>query len=235
MKITHLFPEVLNLYGDRGNLACLLYRLNARNIDCEVVAYSGGRLDLSKTDILLLGGGSAAAQKSTTEQLLKYSADIKEYIEDGGSLLAVCGGFQAIGESFVSGRQEIKGLGLLNIRSFETDKKTTGNIMISSKLCPSHPVVGFENHTSKTEIGTYQPFGKVISGGGNTGDGNAEGVIYKKVIGTYIHGPLLPKNPKIADRIISAALSRKTGDGTLIALPDKEEDKAREYMISILK
>lgn len=233
MKITigHLYPDLLNLYGDRGNIQCMGKRLEWRGIDVEVKQFVyGDTVDFSELDIVLLGGGSDREQELVCTQLKKISKDFKAYVNDGGVVLAVCGGYQLLGKYYRTDKKMIEGLGILDIYTEWKPKRLIRNIILQSELFDM-PIVGFENHGGRTYIGEHTPLGKVVFGLGNTGKGDYEGVIYKNVIATYLHGPLLPKNPQVCDYLLSKALERRYGEVELKPLEDKLETKANACIV----
>jgi len=231
IKIVHLYPDLLNLYGDNGNISALTYRLAKRGITAEICeCHHLDTPDFAGTDIVFIGGGSDKELLSVNERLLPYAKDLKAYIEDGGTLLAVCGGYQLLGSHFESGGKKIKSLELLDIFSTERKDRYIGNIVCESELLGT-TLVGFENHSSVMNIGSYSPLARVIKGNGNDGVSGYEGVVYKNVIATFLHGPLLPKNPVLADYILKNALSKKYGDVTLEPLDDKTELLAHNYIV----
>lgn len=233
MKLTigHLFPELLNLYGDRGNIQCLCKRLEWRGIEAEVLPlHCSSEIDPGKLDIVLLGGGSDREQELACGYLAEIREDFRAYVEQGGVLLAVCGGYQLLGNYYKTEQKTIEGLGILDIYTEWMSKRLVGNIVLETPLAQA-PAVGFENHGGRTYIGDYTPFGRVLSGFGNTEKSGYEGVIYKNIIGTYLHGPLLPKNPEICDYLLERALQRKYGEEIrLEALGDALEKQANDYM-----
>lgn len=225
MKLTigHLYPDLLNLYGDRGNIQCFKKRLEWRGIDVEIKSYLyGDAIDFSELDIILLGGGSDREQELVCGQLKEISADFKAYVEDGGVVLAVCGGYQLLGKYYKTETKTIEGLSVLDIYTEWQPTRLIRNIVLQSDLFQT-PVVGFENHGGRTYIGNHTPFGRVVYGLGNTGKGDYEGVVYKNVIATYLHGPLLPKNPHVCDYLLERALKRRFGGVTLEPLDDEQE------------
>lgn len=234
MKLTigHLYPDLLNLYGDRGNIQCFRKRLEWRGIEAEVIPFlSGDKIDFSKLDIILLGGGSDREQELVCQYLKEIKQDFKEYVENDGVVLAVCGGYQLLGNYYKTEKKTIEGLGILDIYTEWEPERLIRNIILKSHLFET-PVVGFENHGGRTYIGNHTPLGKVFFGLGNTGKSGYEGVVYKNVIATYLHGPLLPKNPEVCDYLLERALKKKYGnDVTLESLPDKLEHKANAYIV----
>ena len=234
MKLTigSLYPDLFNLYGDRGNVQCLKKRLQWRGIEAEVVSFlAGDRVDFGKLDILAWGGGSDRGQALSLGLLGKIRQDFKAYVEDGGVVLAICGAFQLLGKYYQAGEDRIEGLDILDIHTERCDERLVGNVVLESPLFGT-PVVGFENHAGRTIIGDCTPLGKVLYGRGNTGDGGYEGVVYKNVIGSYLHGPLLPKNPEVCDSLLERALKRKYGvDVALAELPDVQELQANRNIV----
>lgn len=233
MKLTigHLYPELLNLYGDRGNIICMVQRLKWRGIETEVKEFDlNDEIDFSKLDIVLLGGGSDREQLLVCNRLREIKQNFIDYVEQGGVVLAICGGYQLLGTSYKMGDETIEGLGVVQIHTERGDERLIGNIVLQSDLFPL-PIVGFENHGGRTFIGDYQPFGKVLSGYGNDDGGTCEGIQYKHVIGTYLHGPLLPKNPHLCDYLLQLALNHRFGEMELAPLDDKEELEANHYIV----
>lgn len=235
MKLTigHLYPDLLNLYGDRGNIQCLMKRCLWRGIEAETVSFElDDKIDFSNLDIVLLGGGSDREQMLVCEKLKEIQKDFKEYVEQGGVVIAICGGYQLLGNYYKTEEGIIEGLSLVDMYTEQGENRLIDNIVLQSELFDM-PIVGFENHGGRTFIGENKPLGKVLYGSGNDGKSGYEGVVYKNVIGTYLHGPLLPKNPQLADELILRALRRKYGeDVTLSALDDSQEKAANDYIFN---
>lgn len=235
LRIAHLFPDLLNLYGDLGNVRVLVSRCEQRNIPVEVVELrSGESLDLSTVDLVFLGGGPDREQRLASKQLLAMKGQLKDFVESDGVLLAICGGYQILGSEWLLGDESVEGLGIIDLVTKRGGtRRLINNIALSSPLA-IRPVVGYENHAGRTYLGEgVQPFGRVISktGNGNNDTDETDGVRYRNVIGTYLHGPLLGKNPEIADWLLTRALERKTGETVkLTALDDTVEHAANEYM-----
>ena len=232
LKIMHLYPDLLNLYGDRGNIECMKRRLIWRGIDCGVVSHTcdDSGFDISDTDILFLGGGSDREQKIVCSRLLEHKEAISEFAENGGTIVAVCGGYQLLGRYYRLEDETIEGLGILDIYTEQGEGRLIGNIVLESDIAGY--IVGFENHGGRTHIGSHEPLGRVVFGHGNDESSGAEGVVYKNVIATYLHGPLLPKNPRLCDRILKNALEHKYGESVeLAALDDALEEKANAYIV----
>lgn len=232
MKLTigHLYPELLNLYGDRGNIQCMMKRSLWRGIEAETIAFGlEDSIDFSKLDIVLLGGGSDREQRIVCSRLRDIREDFRDYVEDGGSVLAVCGGYQLLGHYYKTEEDTLEGLSLVDLYTEQGSPRLIDNIVLENPDF-SLPIVGFENHGGRTYIGTNKPFGKVVYGHGNNGEDGQEGVLYKNIVGTYLHGPLLPKNPHICDYLLSNALERKYGKGTLEPLDDTQEIQANQEL-----
>ena len=231
LTIGHLYPDLLNLYGDRGNIQCFRKRLTWRGMEAEVIPFlSGDPIDFGKLDIVLLGGGSDREQELVCQSLQGIKKDFQAYVEDNGVVLAVCGGYQLLGSYYKTETKTIQGLEILDIYTEWEPERMIRNIILNSPLF-DRPVVGFENHGGRTYIGNHTPFGKVFFGLGNTGKSDYEGVVYKNVIATYLHGPLLPKNPHVCDYLLEKALRKKYGEEIrLEPLPDELEHKANSYI-----
>ncbi len=233
MKITigHLYPDLLNLYGDRGNIQCLMKRCIWRGIEAETIAFElNDTIDFSKLDIVLLGGGSDREQMLVCEKLKKIQEDFKAYVEQDGVVIGICGGYQLLGKYYKTAQGMMQGLSLVDMYTEQGDSRLIDNIVLQSDLFEM-PVVGFENHGGRTFIGDNKPLGKVLYGSGNDGKSGYEGVVYRNVIGTYLHGPLLPKNPQLADELILRALRKKYGkDIELSSLDDSQEKSANDYI-----
>lgn len=236
IHILHMFPDLLNLYGDKGNIACMQKRLEWRGIACELTrcTFDERFLDFEKVDIIFLGGGSDREQKIVCSALLQYKDKLKAYVERGGVLVAVCGGYQLLGKYYALPDEKIEGLDILDIYTEHGSPRLIGNIVLQSESI-AQPIVGFENHGGRTYIGSHTPLGKVVKGFGNTGESGAEGVRYKNVFATYLHGPLLPKNPQLCDTILEQALKQKYPDFTALSpLDDNMENQANTYMQNII-
>lgn len=230
--VAHLYPELLNLYGDSGNILVLRKRMEWRGMGFDLrEAHVGERPLLSGVDLVLIGGGSDREQRIVCDFLLDERDELAAFVEDGGVLLAVCGGYQLLGHSYMMGDEEVPGLSLVDLSTDRGDPRLVGNIAIESRVC-SQPIVGFENHGGRTRLGDgVEPLGKVLHGFGNDGVSGYEGCLYKNVLGTYMHGPLLPKNPGVADWLIARALERRYGSCELAPLDDTEEVAANQTML----
>jgi len=232
MKITigHLYPDMLNLYGDIGNIYAMKHRLNVRGIDAEIKTYSiEDDIDFSELDIVFIGGGGDKEQLTVCNRLRSMSKDLIDYAEKGGVVLAVCGGFEILGKFYKTDKATVEGVGLLDISTEYDSTRLIGNVVVDSEFLGT-TIVGFENHNGRVNIGEHLPLGKVISGYGHNGDG-LEGVVYKNVIATYLHGPLLPKNPALTDMIIKKAIENRYGEFELAPIDDTVEMAAHKYVL----
>lgn len=227
MKIGHLFPDLLNLYGDLGNIRTLQKRLEWRGLPVNVENYTLKQaIDFSQLDIVVLGGGSDREQAIVCQRMKELKPDFQAFIEDGGVVLAICGGYQLLGHFYETSQGKIEGLGILNLDTVQKPGRLIGNIVLESELVSS-PILGFENHGGRTNIYDHEPLGRVILGYGNDESKTKEGVVYKNVIGTYCHGPLLPKNPQLADWLLTKALARQGQRTDLMPLDDSLEEQAK--------
>lgn len=244
--IAHVLPELLNLYGDNGNVKILEQRLAWRGIPVEVRRLEKEEdLVFEDADIVFIGGGPDREQKLATEMIANAKELLKSYIEAEGPVLAICGGFQILGRTWLLNNEEVPGLALLNYetrRPGTSADRLTDNIVLESPVSET-PIVGFENHAGRTYLDDgMQPFGKVISttGMGNNDDSSresrADGVLCGNILGTYLHGPLLSKNPEVADWLLTKAIERhnqRTGESIALPLPaldDEIELNANRYM-----
>lgn len=231
IQIAHLYPELLSLYGDRGNIASLSYRLKKRCIECEVREYDiSESIDFENTDIIYLGGGTDKDQLTVCTELVKYKDKIKKYVEDNNSLLAVCGGFEILGRYYKTQSGTYDALDILDITTEYDSKRHIGNTILHSDILDTE-IVGFENKSCRVNIGSLKPLGKVLTGFGNDGISGAEGAVYKNLIATSLHGPLLPKNPRLCDHIILNALKKKYDVCTLSEIDDTFENEAHDYIV----
>ncbi len=241
LRLLHMYPDVLDLYGDSGNVEVLRYRCKMRGIELEVNTHHLNKpdeLDFSEQDIIYLGGGADYEQQILADDLMGCKERIKAAYDKGVFLLMICGGYQLLGQYYKdSNGEKIPGLGLF---SYHTEASTNkrdrciGNIVVQTELVGKpYRVIGFENHGGQTtDVGT--PFGKVLCGNGNVRAGESEGYCEERVIATYLHGPLLSKNPVIADYVIAKALSRRGQDSTLAPINDELEKACRKELFSRL-
>jgi lipid II isoglutaminyl synthase (glutamine-hydrolysing) len=229
LRICHLYPEHLNIYADRGNIAVLRYRCERRGIGFAV-AGSGPGDPLPEADLYYLGGGQDRDQVAVAGDLVGKADDLRAAVDGGAAVLAVCGGYQLLGHGYRGhAGDDMPGTGLVDLVTEAGPSRMIGNITIRCELDAGdpHTIVGFENHAGRTRLGAgVEPLGRVLHGNGNNGSDGGEGVRAGRVIGTYIHGPLLPKNPWLADWLIQASLARRHGAVALDALDDALEIEA---------
>ncbi|HDK7140025.1 TPA: type 1 glutamine amidotransferase [Clostridium botulinum] len=235
LNICHLYPDLLNVYGDIGNILVLKYRAEQRGIKINVSNVSiKDSFPIDKYDIALFGGGQDYEQSIVSKDMVETKKDdLTEYIEKGKVLLAICGGYQLLGKYYTTPEGEkLDGLDILDIYTEGGDIRFIGNTVIKNEEF-NETYVGFENHSGRTYIGNLKPLGKVIAGYGNNGEDQEEGCIYKNTFCTYFHGSLLSKNPELADRLLSTALKNKYGDEIeLEPLDDNLEFKAKEFIVN---
>ena len=233
LNICHLYPDILNLYGDRGNILCMKKRLEWRGIGETVTGFSIGQsLEAAAYDLLFVGGGQDFEQEVLLSDLAGgKTGELKAAIEDGLPVLAICGGYQMLGQYYKTwDGAQCDFTGALDLYTIGSKERMIGNYMFTCEELGCE-VVGFENHSGKTYLGSgVKPMGRVLAGFGNNGEDGTEGARYQNVFGTYSHGCLLPKNPKLADHILRVALERKYGEAELVPLDDALETAAHDYM-----
>jgi lipid II isoglutaminyl synthase (glutamine-hydrolysing) len=235
LRVCALYPDLMNIYADRGNLLLLQHRCAWRGLGFELAAASLGEgLDAEAHDLFYIGGGQDRDQALCARDLVETKRDaLHAAAARGAAILAVCGGYQLLGHSYVLGDEELPGVGLVDLRTVrEGGPRLIGNVAIEVELPPAGGrggravLAGFENHGGRTYLGAgAQPLGRVLAGHGNTGASGYEGVRRGKLVGTYLHGPLLPKNAWFADWLIAAALGLQE---PLAPLDDRLEDAAHE-------
>ena len=238
LNIVDMYSDILNIYGDIGNLKCIKKRCEWRGIEVNQKSYSinDSDFDYDDIDLILIGGGSDRAQSIVSNDLLKQRQDLENYVENEGVILTICGSYQMFGNEYydVNG-DNVSCLEIFDIKTVSQEDRLIGNILIENNLgLEPKEVVGFENHGGRTSH-NYKPLGKVITGHGNNGEDNSEGMIYKNFIGTYLHGPFLPKNPHIADYLILNAMKNKYDLDSIEKLNDDIEFKAHDVMVNRLK
>lgn len=227
LRIVPVYPELLSIYADRGNVLVLGRRAEWRGIAHEVAPLAVGEdLDPARADVILIGGGQDRDQALVAEHLRRQAPAIRSALDDGAALLAVCGGYQLLGGSYrdQSGR-ETPGIGLVDLETTAGDGRLIGNVLVEVELDGvAHEMVGFENHAGRTTLGAgVEPLGRVVAGHGNDGRSGGEGVRAGRVIGTYVHGPLLPRNPWLADRLLAWGCERRGLPSELDPLDDRLE------------
>jgi CobQ-like glutamine amidotransferase family enzyme len=216
VRLLALYPEQMNIYADRGNMIFLQRRCEWRGIPFEYSAAGPGEaFDPGAHDLIYIGGGQDRDQVLVAEDMLRTKrAAIASAVEDGAAVLAVCGGYQLLGHRYQLGERSIPGLGVADLETVrEPGPRLIGNVSIEVELGAEKWVLaGFENHGGRTYLGPEaEPLGRVLHGHGNNGSDGYEGVKRLNLVGTYLHGPLLPKNAWLADRLVSLALERRTG------------------------
>ena len=236
LKICHLYPDILNLYGDRGNILCMERRLRWRDIAVTTTNISVGMpLKAADYDLFFIGGGQDFEQEVLLEDLHgAKTAEIKAAVNDGKAFLAICGGYQMLGQYYKTwDGVQLDFIGAINVHTIGAKERMIGNYMYRTTPESSGSiVVGFENHSGKTYLGEdVAPLGMMIKGYGNNGEDQTEGARYNNVFATYSHGSLLPKNPVLCDFILQTALDRRYGKTEpLVPLNDTLELNAHNYM-----
>ena len=230
LRVMWLYPDHMNIYADRGNIAILERRCVWRGLGFELgTAGPGDELDADAHDLYYMGGGQDRDQALVARDLVETKRDaLAAAVESGAAMLAVCGGYQLLGHSYAVGDESLPGLGLVDLRTVrEPGERLIGNVVIDTEL---GRLAGFENHGGRTYLGAGErALGRVASGFGNNGKDGGEGVRRGRLIGTYLHGPLLPKNAWLADVLIGWALERCLGAAPeLTPLDDRLEQAAHE-------
>ncbi len=220
IKILQLYPQELNVYGDNGNLLVLQKRLQWRGFRVKIIKHEVGDKLTTKPDIILSGGGQDSNQDKIKADLLAIAPKLKEWVNAGTPTLLICGSYQLFGQYYQTGDgQKIAGTGILDLYTIAGKKRLIGNTIIDSKKFGQ--IVAYENHSGLTYLGPkLKPLGQIIKGAGNNNRDGLEGVFYKNLIGTYAHGPILAKNPQIADFLIKAALKNRKLPTKLTKLDD---------------
>lgn len=234
VRICHLYSDIMNLYSDGGNMAAMRYRLQQRGIGVSVSeCRSGEPLKAADYDLIFIGGGQDFEEEVLLRDLIgKKSVELRHAIQDGMPVLAICGGYQLLGQYYqtAAGRQ-LDFVGALDLYTVGGKKRMIGNCQFETRS--GQQVVGFENHAGRTYLGSsVAPLGTVKHGFGNNGEDHTEGARYHNVYATYAHGPLLPKNPALCDEILQTALTYRYGDSAeLPPLDDTLENQAHDYMM----
>ena len=239
LRIAHLYPRLMNIYGDRGNILCLIRRCRERGIEVDVAELGlGDRLDPGAHDLIFVGGAQDREQRRVAEDLRLVKGEaIREAVEAGVAALAVCGGYQLFGRLYreASGA-ELEGLGVFDLWTEHPGpgaSRLIGNVVAEWE---GGTLVGFENHGGRTYLGSGgEALARLRSGAGNNGRDRTEGARYRNAFGTYLHGSLLPKNPRFADRLIELAVARRHGDDfRLAALDDAVEERAHRAALRLV-
>jgi CobQ-like glutamine amidotransferase family enzyme len=230
-----LYPDLMSTYGDRGNIICLTKRCQWRDIDVQAknLTPESSNKDFTDCDIIIGGGAQDRQQGIVIADLLKRKKELAAMLEDGKVGLFVCGSPQLLGHYYETADQKkLPGLGIFDMATHSGFGKPRliGNLVAKTDL---GVIVGFENHSGRTYLGNVKPFGKVLTGFGNNGQDKTEGAWYKNCLATYSHGPLLPKNPHIADWLITKALEQKYHHSiTLEKLDDSLEWQAHQFIVN---
>jgi lipid II isoglutaminyl synthase (glutamine-hydrolysing) len=234
LRVLALYPDQMNIYADRGNILFLQRRCEWRGIRFSYAAAGPGEgLDAAAHDLLYLGGGQDRDQRAVAADMVASKREaLAAAVADGAVMLAVCGGYQLLGHSYQLGDERLPGLGLADLETVrEPGERLIGNVAIEVDLGEGpRTIAGFENHGGRTHLGgEATPLGRVLQGFGNNGRDGLEGVRRDNMIGTYLHGPLLPKNAWLADHLIGLALGRRHGSvPALEPLDDRLERDAEE-------
>jgi CobQ-like glutamine amidotransferase family enzyme len=232
IRLLQLYPKDMNIYGDWGNTLVLMRRLEWSGYTVELMEYNPGDTFPADVDLIVGGGGQDSGQDAIQQDLQNIGPKLIELANQGVPMLMICGMYQLFGNFFKTRQGEIiKGIGLLDIETYGGAERLIGNIVTKSDLFGD--IIGYENHSGQTYLGkNLKPLGQVYRGAGNNGKDATEGVIYKNVIGTYLHGSLLPKNPAIADWLLEQAATRKFGDYSPNVIDDSFANTARNIAMT---
>jgi CobQ-like glutamine amidotransferase family enzyme len=228
IRVGHLYPDYLNIYADRGNIAVFRARAAARGHELDVQAIGMGEaVPSGGVDLFYVGGGQDREQRLVAHDLAAKANALQEEVEGGAAFLAVCGGYQLLGRFYrdVAGT-ELPGIGLLPLHTVAGERRMIGDVLVECGWA-GETLAGFENHAGRTILDDgADALGRVVSGFGNDGASQFEGCRYKRVYGTYLHGPLLPRNPWFADRLLEEALAHAGVEERFEPLPDELEREA---------
>ncbi|HNP69708.1 MAG TPA: glutamine amidotransferase [Kouleothrix sp.] len=248
LRLAHLYPDQMNIYGDRGNILALARRCAWRGIELEIMPVGvGADIDWPALDMAFFGGGQDSGQALIAADFVQHQGPaLRTAIDDGLVMLAICGGYQLLGHYFLTHTGErLPGIGAIDVHTVGGDVRLIGNIVVDAELgelaglaaSSAHVrLVGFENHSGRTYLGAgVRPLGRVLAGHGNNGEDGSEGAVYRNTFGCYMHGSLLPKNPQLADHLIGLALARRYGASAALAqLDDRLELAAQRGMVERL-
>lgn len=229
LTIVQLYPDDMNIYGDWGNVLTLLKRAQWHGLSPKLINYNVGDTFPAQADIIIGGGGQDSGQLKVQADLQKIAPHLHKLADDNTPMLMICGLYQLFGRSFKTQKGSIiKGIGIFHAETHAGPERLIGNIVTTNNTFGE--IVGYENHSGQTFIDSdMQPLGKLVRGAGNNGQDETEGCVYRNVIGTYLHGSLLPKNPAIADFLIEEAAKKKFGDFTPTVIEDRFATLAREH------
>jgi len=237
IRVCNLYPEVLNIYGDRGNTIAVVQRARWHGLEVEVTDVTlGDRVDFRQFDILLIGGGQDREQRLIVEDFTRVKgSSLHEAVLDGLVVLAICGAYQLMGRYYqTADGEQLPGLSIFDAWTEAGPTRMVGNVVVETELFGEpRTLVGFENHSGRTFLGpTARPLGRVLKGHGNNGQDGREGVVYRNAIGSYLHGSLLPKNPHLTDWLLQRALDRRYGGEVQLGrLDDTIEERAHAAMV----
>jgi lipid II isoglutaminyl synthase (glutamine-hydrolysing) len=217
IRVVSLYDDVMNVYADRGNLLALQHRADALGVGVEASRVSLGDALPAEADLVLIGGGQDREQRRIADELVRRGALLREWAEDDVAMLAVCGGFQLFGRWYRDAQgEELPGIGLFDVTTVAPPPgwaRCIGDVLVQSPVGDIGEVVGFENHGGRTYLGPgAQPFARVLHGGGNNAADGTEGAVLRSAVGTYLHGSVLPKNPRLLDWLLAAAVRHRTGE-----------------------
>jgi CobQ-like glutamine amidotransferase family enzyme len=241
LRVAHLYPRLMNIYGDRGNIMALRHRCESRGIGFELTELGlRDRFDATAHDLIFAGGAQDREQRGVVDDLMATKADaVREAVENDVVLLAVCGAYQLFGRFYreASGT-ELPGAGIFDLHTEhpgEDAPRCIGNIVVEwQSPAGAQTIVGFENHGGRTHLGAgVRALARVRSGHGNNGKDRREGAIYRNAFGTYIHGSLLPKNPVFADYLVATALRHRIPDLRLEPIDDRAELRAHQAALRL--
>jgi CobQ-like glutamine amidotransferase family enzyme len=228
IRVGHLYPDYLNIYADRGNIAVFAERARARGHELDVTAIGmRDSVPAGEIDLFYIGGGQDREQALVSHDLAGKASALRDAVKAGAAFLAVCGGYQLLGRYYrdVAGEEQ-PGIGLLPLHTVADERRMIGDVLLDCDWA-GQTLAGFENHAGRTILDEgAEPLGRVVSGFGNDGASGYEGARYKRAYGTYLHGPLLPRNPWFADHLLSEALAHAGGPTELAPLPDELEQRA---------
>jgi lipid II isoglutaminyl synthase (glutamine-hydrolysing) len=258
LRLAHLYPEQMNIYGDRGNILTLTQRCAWRGVEVELLPIGvGATVDWNAVDLAFFGGGQDSGQALIADDFVgRQGGSLRAAIDDGLVMLAICGGYQLLGHFFLTHTGEkLPGIGAIDVHTVGGDVRLIGNIVVEADLTVDDRrktiddrlheasivdrrssivrLVGFENHSGRTYLGAgVRPLGRVLAGQGNNGEDGTEGAVYRHAFGCYMHGSLLPKNPQLADHLLGLALRRRYGPQAALApLDDTLELAAQHTMV----
>ena len=243
LNLVHLYPDLMSVYGDRGNIITLMRRCAWRGIELNVKQVSlHDSLAAEECDLVFFGGGQDREQEVVSPDFVRDKGNaIRKAVEADAVMLAVCGGYQLLGHTYTTvDGEELAGVGVFDIRSLPGNRRSIGNIVVETEQVGAddrRTLVVFENHSGRTYLGPgCRPLGRVLVGNGNNGEDGTEGAIYRQAYGCYLHGSLLPKNPWFADHLIGQALKRRYGPDTVLQpLDDNLEEQAHTAVVERAK